>query len=71
MNASEGVFRTLLAVGLALLVLTAGLFVLQEPGTGGYAVTVISLVAQAVMVLVGAAGLYFEWDPLAPLFDEE
>jgi len=70
MNASQGVFRTLLAVGLALLVLTAGLFALQTPGTAGYVVTVLSLVVQVVMVLVGAAGLYFEWDPLAPLFDE-
>ncbi|QLH79782.1 hypothetical protein HZS55_21885 [Halosimplex rubrum] len=70
MNASEGAFRALLAIGLALLVLTAGLFTLQEPGTGGYAVTVVSLAAQVVMVLLGAAGLYFGWDPLASIVEE-
>ena len=71
MNASQGAFRALLAIGLSLLVLTAGLFVLQEPGTADYVVTVLSLAVQAVMVLVGAAGLYFEWDPLGPLIEEE
>jgi hypothetical protein len=70
MHASKGVFRALLAVGLTLFILTSGLFVLQGPGTRGYVVTVLSLVVQAVMVLVGAAGLYFGWDPFAVFFEE-
>jgi peptidoglycan/LPS O-acetylase OafA/YrhL len=71
MNASEGAFRALLAVGLGLLVLTTGLFTLQEPETAEYAITVLSLAVQVVMVLVAAAGLYFRWDPLGPLVEEE
>ncbi|MFC7142098.1 hypothetical protein ACFQMA_19960 [Halosimplex aquaticum] len=70
MHASKAVFRALLAVGLALLVMTAGLFVLQERGTAGYVVSILSLAVQVVMVIVGAAGLYFEWDPFAPLIEE-
>ncbi|WP_135365524.1 hypothetical protein [Halosimplex halophilum] len=71
MNASEGIFRALLAVGLTLLVLTTGLFVLQEPGTADYVITVLALVVQAVIVLVAVAGLYLGVDPLAPILDEE
>ncbi|WP_436923566.1 hypothetical protein [Halosimplex amylolyticum] len=70
MHASKGIFRALLAVGLTLLVLTAGLFVLQEPGTAGYVVSILSLVVQVLLVALGAAGLYFEWDPFATFFEE-
>jgi len=70
MHASKGIFRALLAVGLTLLVLTVGLFVLQEPGTADYVVTILSLVVQVVMVLVAVAGLYFEWDPFETFIEE-
>lgn len=70
MHASKGIFRALLAVGLTLLVLTGGLFVFQEAGTADYVVTILSLVVQVVMVLVGAAGLYYEWDPFETLVEE-
>lgn len=70
MHASKGVFQALLAVGLTLLALTAGLFALQPPGTAGYVVTLLSLVVQVVMVLVAVGGLYFEWDPFEPFLEE-
>ncbi|WP_459194784.1 hypothetical protein [Halosimplex sp. J119] len=67
MHASKGIFRALLAVGLTLFVLTVGLFVLQEPGTRGYVVTILSLGTQLIIIAIGAAGLYFEWEPLSVL----
>lgn len=70
MSASESAFRVLLVVSLTLAVITGATFPFQEPGTGSYVVSLISLTVQAFMILLAAAGLYFGWEPLHALDSE-
>ncbi|GAB3670562.1 hypothetical protein [Halopiger thermotolerans] len=70
MNTSEAIFRALLAITLTLAVILLALFPFQEPGTGGYIMSVLTLSIQGVLILVAAAGLYFEWEPFS-FIDEQ
>ena len=63
MNTSEAVFRALLSITLTLAVLLLALFPFQEPGSGGYIISVLTLSVQVVLILVAAGGLYFGWEP--------
>ena len=63
-STSEVVFRLVLILSATLAVVVLATFPFQEPGTGSWAVSIVALGIQAVLIAVAAAGLYFGWQPL-------
>ncbi|NUB93369.1 hypothetical protein HT576_20425 [Haloterrigena sp. SYSU A121-1] len=63
MDTSEAVFRALLSITLTLAIILLALFPFQEPGSAGRIVSILALGIQAVMIVIAAAGLYFDWEP--------
>lgn len=70
MGLSKDVFRFLLVIMTFLALLTVVLFPLQQPGTGTYVVTLLTLVIQVTFIVLLVAALYFDWEPLPEIEDE-
>lgn len=64
MSVSKTVFRFLLVIVGFLTLLTLLLFPFQEPGTGSYVITVVTLVIQITFLALLALALYMDWTPL-------
>lgn len=64
MSLSKTVFRFLLVIVGFLTLLTMILFPLQEPGTGGYVISLVTLVVQIAFLALLALALYMDWTPL-------
>jgi len=69
MKLSKTVFRFMLVIMSFLALLTAALFLFQEPGTDGYVISAVSLVVQIGFLLVVGIALYRDWDPFAAVED--
>lgn len=67
MQLSKTVFRFLLVIVSFLALLTLALFPFQPPGSGGYVITIVTLIIQVVFIALLAAALYYDWDPLGGL----
>jgi len=67
MSLSKTVFRFLLVIMTFLALVTGFLFLLQEPGTGSYVVSVLTLVIQLSFILFLVVALRRDWEPLEAL----
>jgi hypothetical protein len=67
MSLSKTVFRFLLVIVGFLTLLTLVLFPFQEPGTGSYVISVVTLVIQFAFLALLAIALYVDWRPLDAL----
>jgi hypothetical protein len=63
MNVSEWIFRFVLVITTTLAVLTIVVFPFQQPGSGSWVVSIVTLVIQCFLILVAGAGIYFGWEP--------
>lgn len=64
MQLSKAVFRFLLVIMSFFALLTLFVLPFQQPGTGRFVVTVLTLGIQIAFILFLAAALYFDWNPL-------
>lgn len=71
MSLSKTVFRFLLVIMTFLAMVTGFLFPFQEPGSGSYVATVLSLGLQVFFIGFLLAALYFEWEPLESLEESD
>lgn len=62
------VWRSFIVASLVLLALLAFSLPYVEPGTGTFVVTVLSAAMLVTILLVSAAFVYLDWDPLEGLF---